>query len=76
MLGKLFDLRDGDDLSTSGKIVGPIVSLVWRFHSSTPFLLEELGFGKVLSLIVLDAPDRVCTGTWVTHTQTYNTPQK
>ena len=28
----LFDPRDRDDLSTRGKIVGPIVSLVQRFH--------------------------------------------
>ena len=27
-----FDLRDTDDLSTRNKIVGPIVSLVRRFH--------------------------------------------
>ena len=28
----LFDLRDRDDLSTRDKIVGPIASLVQRFH--------------------------------------------
>ena len=35
------------------------------------FLLEEFGLGKVLSLIVLDTADGVCTGTCGTHnTQT------
>ena len=29
----LFDLRDRDNLSTRDKLVGPIVSLVRRFHS-------------------------------------------
>ena len=28
----LFNLRDRDDLSTRDKIIGPLVSLVWRFH--------------------------------------------
>ena len=31
------------------------------------FLLEEFGLGKVLSLVVLDTADGVCTGTCGTH---------
>ena len=32
ILSVVFHLRDRDDLSTRGKIVGPKVSLVRRFH--------------------------------------------